>query len=175
MAWYDIYDSPLGPIFVGGSDKGVHRVAFQSQDEDLPELVRQLEGDAGEPAGLDREAARPVLTALASYFAGADGDFEELELAPHGTAFQERVWKRLRGVHAGDTTSYGALAKAVRKPQAARAVGAAVGRNPLVIVVPCHRVLASDGSLGGYSSGIDRKRWLLAHEERSFAEANGHS
>ena len=165
MAYYDLYDSPLGSIFIGGSERGLHRVAFQTEDTDLPDLVRLLEEDAGEPAGLDREGARPTRMALAAYFAGASSDFE-LPLAPRGTRFQERVWKRLQSVAAGSTTSYGAVARGIRKPSAARAVGAAVGRNPLAIVVPCHRVVNTDGGLGGYASGLDRKCWLLAHEER---------
>ena len=165
MAFYDLYDSPLGPIFIGGSERGLHRVMFQTEDEDLPMLVRALEEDARDPAGLDREGARPARMALAAYFAGASGDFD-LPLAPRGTRFQQRVWKRLLSVAAGKTTSYGALARAIRQPGAARAVGAAVGRNPLVIVVPCHRVVSTGGGLGGYSSGLDRKRWLLAHEQR---------
>jgi methylated-DNA-[protein]-cysteine S-methyltransferase len=165
MAYYDLYDSPLGPIFIGGSAKGLHRVEFQTEDTDLPTLVALLEEDAGEPAGLDREGARAARMALASYFAGASGDFD-LPLAPRGTKFQERVWKRLQSIAAGKTTSYGAVARAIRRPTAARAVGAAVGRNPLAIIVPCHRVVNTDGGLGGYASGLDRKRWLLAHEER---------
>ncbi len=166
MAYYDLYDSPLGPIFIGGSEQGLHRVAFQTEDEDLPTLVRLLEADTGEPAGLEREGARATRMALAAYFAGAnDGEFE-LPLAPRGTSFQERVWKRLQSVAVGTTTSYGALARAIRKPSAARAVGMAVGRNPLAVIVPCHRVIAADGGLGGYASGLDRKRWLLTHEER---------
>ena len=112
MAYYDLYDSPLGPIFIGGSERGLHRVAFQTEDEDLPTLVRLLEEDTGEPASLDREGARPARMALAAYFAGASSDFE-LPLAPRGTRFQERVWKRLQSVAAGTTTSYGALARAI--------------------------------------------------------------
>jgi len=165
MAYYDLYDSALGPIFIGGSERGLHRIAFQSEDFDLPALVRALEEDAGEAAGLDREGARPAHMALASYFAGASGDFD-LPLAPRGTRFQQRVWKRLLSLAAGKTKSYGSLARAIRQPGAARAVGAAVGRNPLMVVVPCHRVVSTDGGLGGYLSGLDRKRWLLAHEQR---------
>jgi len=165
VAYYDLYDSALGPIFIGGSERGLHRVAFQTEDVDLPWLVGALEEDAGEPAGLDREGARPARMALASYFAGASPDFE-LPLAPRGTRFQQRVWKRLQAVAVGTTTSYGAIARAVRQPSAARAVGSAVGRNPLAIIVPCHRIVQTGGGLGGYASGLDRKRWLLRHEQR---------
>ena len=165
MAWYDLFESSLGPIFIGGSDEGLHRVDFLTEQRTLPDEVRRLEQDAGEPAGLERDAARPTIAALAAYFAGASSEFD-LPLAPRGTKFQQRVWKRLQSVPAGSTTSYGAVARGIRRPGSARAVGAAVGRNPISLVVPCHRVVNADGSLGGYGGGIERKRWLLAHEQR---------
>jgi O-6-methylguanine DNA methyltransferase len=165
VAWYDLFESAIGPIFIGGSDDGLHRVNFLTEERTLPDEVRALEEDCGETAGLDREAARPVITAFAAYFAGASSEFD-LPIAPRGTPFQQRVWKRLLAVPAGDTTSYGEIARAIRRAGSARAVGAAVGRNPIAVIVPCHRVVNADGSLGGYAGGVDRKRWLLAHEER---------
>jgi methylated-DNA-[protein]-cysteine S-methyltransferase len=104
--------------------------------------------------------------ALARYFKGDLGAIEKLEVANGGTAFQRKVWKALRAIPAGRTTSYGALAKALGLPQAARAVGLANGANPIAIVVPCHRVIGADGSLTGYGGGMRRKEWLLAHERR---------
>ena len=165
MAYYELFQSAIGPIFIGGSDKGLHRVDFLLEDRPLRSLVERLEQDLDETAGLDREATRPALTALAAYFTGASANFD-LPLAPRGTRFQERVWKQLEKVSAGKTTTYGAIARSIRRSSAARAVGAAIGRNPLAIVVPCHRVLPADGSLGGYASGVERKRWLLDHEAR---------
>jgi O-6-methylguanine DNA methyltransferase len=165
MAFYDLFASPVGPIFVGGVESGLVRVEFQTEDHDLASLVAELEEASGERAGLDRDAVRPAITALASYFAGVEGDFD-LPIAPHGTPFQLRVWREVAKIHAGQTASYGRIARALRKPKASRAVGAAVGSNPLVLVVPCHRVIASDGGLGGYGGGLDRKRWLLRHEAR---------
>jgi methylated-DNA-[protein]-cysteine S-methyltransferase len=87
-----------------------------------------------------------------------------------GTAFQRACWSSLRQIPAGTTTSYGALAKALGKPAAMRAVGLANGANPIAVVVPCHRVVGSDGSLTGYGGGLERKRWLLAHEARHAGE-----
>ena len=100
---------------------------------------------------------------LAEYFAGRRREFD-VPLVLRGTAFQERVWQALLGVRYGETVSYTELARAVGAPTAARAVGAAVGRNPLPIVVPCHRVIGSAGDLRGFASGLARKRWLLLAE-----------
>jgi methylated-DNA-[protein]-cysteine S-methyltransferase len=88
----------------------------------------------------------------------------DLPLTPHGTEFQRRVWELLRAIPFGETISYGELARRVGNPKAMRAVGAANGRNPLMIIVPCHRVIGADGSLTGFGGGIERKRWLLDHE-----------
>jgi methylated-DNA-[protein]-cysteine S-methyltransferase len=91
----------------------------------------------------------------------------DLPLAPRGTEFQRRVWDSLRLIPFGDTISYAELARRIEKPTAVRAVGAANGRNPLMIVVPCHRVIGADGSLTGFGGGIERKQWLLEHEARA--------
>jgi methylated-DNA-[protein]-cysteine S-methyltransferase len=100
---------------------------------------------------------------LARYFAGS-ADFHTLTLDLHGTPFQLRVWQELRRIPWGATISYRELARRVGRPQAFRAVGQANGANPIPIIIPCHRVIAANGSLGGYSSGLERKRWLLKHE-----------
>jgi methylated-DNA-[protein]-cysteine S-methyltransferase len=92
-----------------------------------------------------------------------------LAVAARGTDFQRSVWRALRRIPCGETTSYGALAQRIGRPTAVRAVGHANGANPVSIVVPCHRVIGSDGSLTGYGGGIERKRWLLAHEQRAGA------
>jgi methylated-DNA-[protein]-cysteine S-methyltransferase len=102
---------------------------------------------------------------LAAYFAGHLAHFD-LPLALRGTAFQLRVWQALRAIPLGQTLSYAQLARRIGAPNAVRAVGAAVGRNPVSIIVPCHRVVGSDGSLTGFAGGLDRKRWLLEHERR---------
>ena len=114
-------------------------------------------------------SAPPVLHAarrwLDDYFAGLRPDIEKIPLAPPGTPFQQRVWKMLRIIPHGGTATYGALAQRLAPPRvAAQAVGGAVGRNPIAIIIPCHRVLGSGGALTGYAAGLDIKRRLLQHE-----------
>ncbi len=103
---------------------------------------------------------------LSAYFEGAAVDPPPLDL--RGAAFELRVWSALREIRLGETSSYGAIASAIGAPGAARAVGAANGANPVSIIVPCHRVIGSAGTLVGYGGGLDRKRWLLDHETRAF-------
>jgi len=100
---------------------------------------------------------------LSEYFEGTRREFD-LPLRLQGTAFQQRVWRQLTEIPYGQTWSYGQLAKRIDKPSASRAVGLANGRNPISILVPCHRVIGADGSLTGYGGGLERKQWLLAHE-----------
>nr|WP_300337439.1 methylated-DNA--[protein]-cysteine S-methyltransferase [Actinomyces sp.] len=167
------YSSPLGPMTLaaaageglpaGGALTGVW---FDGQAHDrvtLPDTVlRTRPGDDGEPAAL--AAARAWLDAA---FAGADPG-EPPALAPAGTNFQLRVWEQLRAVPRGQTLTYGQVAARLEpvlgRPTSARAVGGAVGRNPLSVVVPCHRVLGADGALTGYAGGPERKAWLLRSE-----------
>ena len=113
----------------------------------------------------DERRLRPAAVQLAEYFAGQRTRFE-LPLAPRGTSFQRAVWAALLAIPYGETTSYGELARAIGKPTGSRAVGAANGRNPLSIVIPCHRVIGADGSMTGYGGEISRKRILLDHEAR---------
>jgi methylated-DNA-[protein]-cysteine S-methyltransferase len=122
---------------------------------------RMTAGDCVEDAGLGPlpETRRQ----LAEYFDGTRCTFD-LPLRMQGTDFQRRVWKVLTEIRYGETWSYGGLARHINKPNASRAVGLANGRNPIAIIVPCHRVIGADGSLTGFGGGIERKRWLLAHE-----------
>ncbi len=145
--------SPIGTLHVTATASAVVEIAF-----------------AGRPArGADHPAAHPVLDAaaaqLAEYFAGARTAFE-LPLAPPGTAFQQLAWAELRAIPYGSTISYGDQALRLGDPNKARAVGAANGRNPIPIVVPCHRVVGSNGKLTGFAGGVDVKQWLLEHEQR---------
>ena len=112
----------------------------------------------------DTPHLRAAAAQLEEYFAGKRRSFD-LALAPHGTPFQMAAWSVLRTIPFGRTMTYGEQAAAMGKPRAVRAVGGANGRNPLAIVVPCHRVIGSGGRLTGYASGIDRKKWLLDHEQ----------
>jgi methylated-DNA-[protein]-cysteine S-methyltransferase len=101
---------------------------------------------------------------LQAYFEGEIHALEDIEVAPEGTDFERRVWRALRRIPPGRTLSYGELARKLGAPKAARAVGGACGRNPIALVIPCHRVIGADGSITGYGGGVDRKRWLLQHE-----------
>jgi methylated-DNA-[protein]-cysteine S-methyltransferase len=111
----------------------------------------------------DARAFRDEKKQLAEYFSGKRKAFD-LELAPQGTPFQLHVWSALCNVEHGRTASYGEIARAVGRPRAFRAVGATNGRNPIGIIVPCHRIIGSNGELTGYAGGLPRKRWLLEHE-----------
>ncbi len=155
-----LVDSPLGPIELRAAGQAL--CGLYLPDTRHPPA----------PVGA-RDDAHPVLRAaarqLAEYFEGRRRGFD-LPLQPAGTAFQQRVWRQLLEIPFGGTCSYGALARAIDRPSASRAVGAANGRNPISILIPCHRVIGSDGSLTGYGGGEPAKRWLLQHEAR-FAAA----
>lgn len=152
-------DSPLGGVTLAATDDGLAGLWFDQQRH-LPDM-RGWQAE-------DIDGAHPVLRAavaqLQEYFAGARAHFDvPLDLS-HGTVFQQAVWQALRTIPPGATTSYGALSRHVGSPSAVRAVGAAVGRNPISVIVPCHRVVGADGSLTGYAGGLDRKTALLALE-----------
>ena len=126
-----------------------------------------------EPPKAD-ERTTPVLklarTQLEEYFAGKRRTFD-VPLAPRGTGFQQIVWRALLAIGYGETWSYGQLARAIGRPAASRAVGAANGRNPLAIIVPCHRVIGANGTLTGYGGGLPAKKWLLQHEQKHGGHA----
>lgn len=172
MAYYELVETPLGQVFVGGSEAGLHRMDFVADRRDEAHYVARLARDAGESVVRDAAQARAAVEAVRAYFDGVPNAFAALPpLAPRGTAFQVRVWEALRALRPAEVTTYGAIARAIGRPSAARAVGRAVGTNPLAIVVPCHRVVGARGALTGYASGLDRKRWLLAHERIEVAQA----
>lgn len=152
---YTRIDSPIGPLLLAASDAGMHTIEFQ----DAKHRVKR--GDDWE------QSAHPLLERarrqLEEYFAGKRRSFD-LPLAPQGTPFQRQVWQTLAGIGYGETLSYGQLAARVGRPTASRAVGAANGRNPLPIVLPCHRVIGADGSLTGFGGGLPTKRFLLRLE-----------
>ena len=126
----------------------------------------EAELTAGDPdASIRAGGARSEpIRALKAYFRGDVAAIDVLPVAPHGTEFQRAIWDALRQIPAGDTRTYGELAAALGKPAAARAVGGAVGSNPIALVVPCHRVVGSTGALTGFGGGMARKHWLLRHE-----------
>ncbi len=119
-----------------------------------------------------RRDSSGVHLALAAYFAGEMDALDAIGVDPQGTEFKQQVWKLLREVPAGTTVSYGELAARVGAPGAARAVGTANATNPVCLIIPCHRVIRTGGGLGGYGFGLDRKRWLLAHEAPAFELVN---
>ncbi len=153
--------SPIGPLVVAVGPAGLVHLDLEGGRAQVErELARRFEGCAL------REARDPggVVAALRRYFDGQLEALDELPVDPGGTEFQQRVWLTLRQIPAGNTWSYAQLARAVGRPKAVRAVGATNGRNPLPLVLPCHRVIGSDGSLVGYGGGLPRKEWLLRHE-----------
>lgn len=152
--------SPVGPITLVASPTGLRAVVWGGDDTDEADVV---DATPGRTPILD-EAARQ----LDDYFAGRRLDFD-LPLEPAGTDFQLAVWRVLRGIPYGRTISYGEQARRLGDPKKARAVGGANGRNPLGIVVPCHRVIGADGSLTGFASGVESKKWLLEHERTVLA------
>lgn len=151
-----VLDSPIGPLTLAGDGHALSRILFPKD-----------KAAAAPPAGsLPRaEPFRDAIRQLEEYFAGRRQRFE-LRLAPRGTAFQCSVWTALQAIPFGETESYAALARRIGRASAMRAVGAANGRNPLPIVVPCHRVIGADGSLTGFGGGLPTKAWLLRHEAR---------
>jgi methylated-DNA-[protein]-cysteine S-methyltransferase len=148
--------SPIGPLRLIASDDALLAIDFDAaadacDDRDHPLLAR---------------ARRQ----LSEYFAGSRSVFD-LPLAPEGSPWQRAVWTALGAIPFARTLSYAEIARALGRPTAARAVGAANGKNPIPIVIPCHRVIGADGSLTGYGGGIEKKRWLIAHERRPAGES----
>ncbi|HEX9910961.1 MAG TPA: methylated-DNA--[protein]-cysteine S-methyltransferase [Desulfatiglandales bacterium] len=147
------YLSPIGPLEVSGTSEGIVSVTFVKtrlpNDRNLPECVKE------------------GIRQLEEYFKGARKNFS-LKLLLQGTPFQKLVWQRLKKIPYGKLASYGDVARAIGKPNAYRAVGNANNKNPIPIIIPCHRVIGSDGTLVGYGSGLWRKEWLLNHENPSL-------
>ena len=154
------FQSPLGAITIAATDKGLAGLWFEGQKHLPPELT----GYAVWPTDPSHPVLQKVSQQLTDYFAGRRAQFDvPLDLAG-GTDFQQAVWQALLAIPQGRTASYGDVSVRIGKPAAVRAVGAAVGRNPVSIIVPCHRVLGADGSLTGYAGGLDRKTALLKLE-----------
>ena len=147
-----VIQSPIGPLKIAVDDGFLTEIAWftsaeqtSQPSEDLHPLLDQVE------------------TALSEYFLSTNSHWS-LPIRLHGTEFQKQVWQALTDIPPGKTTSYADIAAAIGKPAAVRAVGTAIGKNPIPIVIPCHRVIGSNGSLTGFSGGLDKKRWLLRHE-----------
>ncbi|MFT5459795.1 MAG: methylated-DNA-[protein]-cysteine S-methyltransferase [Myxococcota bacterium] len=148
---YARLDTAIGPLLIVGDDAGLRQLTFDGHpDAEWHE---------------DPTALATALTQLREWFAG-EREVLDLPSAAAGTPFQTLVWAQLSTIPYGTTTTYAALARALGKPGAARAVGLANGANPLAVLCPCHRVLGANGSLTGYAGGLHRKQWLLTHESR---------
>lgn len=147
--------SPLGPLLLARTEAGLAGAWFKAQKWHPTEL--------GAPERPDDPLLQQAAAQIAEYFAGRRAHFD-LPLDLHGTAFQQAVWRALCAIDAGATQSYAEVARSIGAAQAVRAVGAAVGRNPVSVIVPCHRVVGADGSLTGYAGGLERKRALLTLE-----------
>jgi O-6-methylguanine DNA methyltransferase len=155
-------DSPVGPVWVATTGTGICTVGVGAgQPEDLLAWLSRYIGP--EPAREDRAALAPALTQLREYFSRIRREFD-LRLDARGTAFQKAVWAEVARIPYGATTTYGEIAQRIGRAGAARAVGAAVGANPLPILIPCHRVIGAGGSLTGYGGGLEIKAALLRLE-----------
>jgi len=147
--FYDTLASPIGTVTIEADDDHILQIMFDQDDVEI------------HPNAWTEQCK----VQLQDYFRGKRTEFD-LPVKFQGTAFQEQVWQALLDVPFGETATYGQQAEKISNPKAVRAVGAANGKNKLNIVVPCHRIVGSDGSLTGYGGGIDRKKWLLQHEEK---------
>lgn len=163
-------DTPTGEMLcVTGGDGVLRALEWVDQEHRLRDHIGRYQGaDSRISMG---DPPETIVQALAAYFAGDLKAIDSLAVNPGGTAFQREAWAALRRIPAGETRSYAEQAAAIGRPAATRAVGTANGANPIPIVVPCHRVIGADGSLTGFGGGLERKRWLLAHEGANIAAA----
>ncbi|HLJ88910.1 MAG TPA: methylated-DNA--[protein]-cysteine S-methyltransferase [Candidatus Angelobacter sp.] len=159
--------TPIGELLlVTDEQSNLRAVDWHDYEDRMRRLLTLHYGKEGfllEPVH-GEDGPTTAMTAMAAYFAGDLAAIDRLAVRAEGTEFQRKVWAALREIPYGSTLSYGELARKIGKPDAVRAVGTANGANPISIVVPCHRVIGANGSLTGYGGGMERKRWLLAHE-----------
>lgn len=160
--YWKIIDSPLGDIFAGWEERGVVRISFYTGD--THGIMKDLRKRGYAP--IDVDSGRPIIE-LKEYFSGERREFRVTPIL-NGTDFQVRVWEELLEIPYGETRSYREISKAVGRDKAWRATGSAISRNEIPIIIPCHRVIGSDGKLTGYSGGLERKSWLLAHESKNM-------
>ena len=159
---YTIIPSPIGDILLARNEKGISHISFQDGESRLTPASDWQRDDT---------TFTDVITQLEAYFAGELQEFD-LPLAPEGTPFQQTVWRTLQTIPYGQTSTYGELAVEIGKPNASRAVGAANGRNPIPIVIPCHRVISANGKLTGFSGGLHIKEALLSLERNGRIETS---
>ena len=154
-------DSPVGGVLVAASAEGLCALDFTDLEVEARKRLGRAHPDAMFGTG---PRANKAAKCVKAYFDGDLNALEDLEVAACGTPFQKKVWAALREIPLGTTSSYSKIAASIGNPSAVRAVGASNGRNPIALVVPCHRVIAADGTLCGYAGGLWRKQWLLKHE-----------
>ena len=159
--WIDRIESPIGQIAIVVDNDCLCALDFDDYEARMMALLAQRYESVellpqGNPSGISER--------LQAYLAGDLMSLKDIPVRMGGTTFQQQIWAKLREIPAGETWTYGELAKSIDRPTASRAVGMANSLNPIVIVVPCHRVIGAKGKLTGYAGGIDRKRWLLQHE-----------
>jgi methylated-DNA-[protein]-cysteine S-methyltransferase len=162
----DRLPTPIGELVLVADHEGrLRAVHWTDHDDEIRSVLERQHGANGFTLGAERDPGG-LTAALAAYFAGDLGRIDALPVEPGGTPFQRKVWAALREIPCGTTVAYSDLAAHIGQPSAVRAVGLANGANPIGVVVPCHRVVGKDGTLTGYGGGLERKRWLLAHEAR---------
>ena len=159
-------ETPLGTLVLLANGAKLIGLEFADKKDRCAALRRRLARSLGAFRERSVRDAAGAASRLRRYFAGDTRALAAQPVAPHGTPFQREVWRALSRIPSGRTLSYAAVARKIGRPTATRAVAAANGANPVALFVPCHRVIASDGSPHGYGGGIERKRWLLAHEAR---------
>jgi len=161
VLWVDRVRSPLGTLTIVAADNALCALAFPVARS---RMLARISSRFPRVALKRRRDPNGYATRVHAYFSGDFGALDGIAVDCGGTSFEEQVWKALREIPAGTTTTYRELAEVVRRPAAVRAVGLANARNPVCVVIPCHRIIGSDGYLKGYAGGIWRKRWLLEHE-----------
>ncbi|MGV9009468.1 methylated-DNA--[protein]-cysteine S-methyltransferase [Brevundimonas sp.] len=158
----DRIDTPVGQVLLVTDAEGVVR-ALDFHDYE-PRMMRLLTRHCGAFKLVAGTAPPAVRDAVMAYFSGDTVALDRIPTRTSGTAFQQAVWATLRAIPVGQTRTYGQIAQAVGSPRAVRAAGMANGQNPIALIVPCHRVIGANGTMTGYAGGVERKRWLLAHE-----------
>jgi len=164
-----ILPSPVGPLCAATRGETLHILAF---DGEWGTTLVKLAEHFPEESIAEAPSRLWVADKLDAYWAGDLSALVGIAVDPMGTTFQRRVWSALLAIPSGETCSYGAIARAVKTPTASRAVGSANGKNPISIVIPCHRVIGQDGSMTGYGGGLERKRFLLDHEAKSLGKGS---
>lgn len=166
----DRIETPIGSMILMARDGVLLLLEFEEESD---RLVRQVKARFDEAELVPADDPFGLSSKVRAYFAGDLSAIEGIETDGGGTEFQRRVWAELKRIPCGVTMSYGALATRLGDKNAMRAVGMANGRNPIAVVVPCHRVIGADGSLTGYGGGVERKKWLLAHEGIEIGQQQG--